>query len=42
MGFKEVAWWIVNWINVAEGRHKWLAVVSMAMKVYFLEMWEIS
>jgi hypothetical protein len=41
MDFKEVAWWSVNWMNVAEGRRKLLAVVSMTMKVYFLEMWEI-
>ena len=42
MDFKEVVWQSVNWINVAESRDKWFAVVSMAMDVFFLEMWEIS
>jgi hypothetical protein len=37
----KLMWWSVNWINVAEVRVKWPAVLNTAMNVYFHEVWEI-
>ena len=42
MDLQEVGCEGVDWIDVAEDRDSWLALVNMVMKIGFRKMWGIS
>jgi hypothetical protein len=41
-GFKEVVWWGTDWVDLAQDRNRWWAVVNAVMNFGFHNMRGIS
>jgi hypothetical protein len=39
MDLKEIGWWSIDWIQLAQGKDRWRAVVSAVMNLRALPPW---